>query len=297
MMTNLRRQRLPGVTLISSLLFLLIVRSINADNYVLTSADHKSLMVGMGCFWCGEEAFERYAPGVIEAVSGYAGGDNDNPTYGYHPGHNEVVLVEYDPNKTSYEVLLEYAWKNLDPFNGRGQFCDRGTSYLPQVFYSTLEEKLIGERVLKKILEDYPMWNIDDLMVPILDRPKFWIAEEYHQNYYIKNPGNYLYYKNVCGRKNRLIEVWGEDVYKCYHDAESACTLGGKNTVTNTFGDEVQTEINRKGINKEGKAAFLQYKYIVIISVIGAIFVFGIVVYSFVFKPAKKKKRTHGKGK
>jgi len=284
-MTNLLRQLVPNATF---LLFLLMVEPIDADNYVLTSPEHKSLMVGMGCFWCGEEAFERYAPGVVEAVSGYAGGDNLNPTYRNHPGHNEVVLVEYDPKKTSYEVLLGYAWKNLDPFNGRGQFCDRGTSYLPQVFYGTLEEKMVAEDVLTKILADYQSWEPNDLIVPILSRPKFWIAEEYHQNYYIKNSGNYNYYKNACGRKNRLIEVWGDDEYKCYHDKESSCFLN--NTVTNAYGEEVVAEINVKGV-EQGKASLLPYKYIVAICVVGAILLMGVAVYLGMIRVAKQNKK------
>lgn len=304
-MMNLLTQISPNATFLSSVLFFLsIIKPSYADNYALTSPEHKSLMVGMGCFWCGEEAFERYGPGVVEAVSGYAGGDNENPTYGNHPGHNEVVLVEYDPQKTSYEVLLGYAWKNLDPFNAGGQFCDRGTSYLPQVFYGTLEEKLVAEDVLAEIVADYPQWDQNDLVVPILPRPAFWIAEEYHQDYYIKNPGNYNYYKNACGRKNRLIEVWGEDEYKCYHDKELLCfakntTLVTNNTsgeevvaytVTNTYGEEVAVETNIKNI-EQGKAALLPYKSIATISVAGAVLVFGIAGYCMYRRIAEQNRK------
>jgi len=201
-------------------------------NYELSSPDHESLVVAMGCFWCGEQAFEQYAPGVVEAVSGYSGANGiDNPTYRNHRGHYEVVLVEYDPTKTSYEVLIDYAWKNIDPFNGFGQFCDRGFSYLPAIFYANEDQRLAAERVKARVLEDNPTWNEEDLVVPILPRPRFWIAEEYHQDYYIKNPGNYGYYKNGCGRPKRLKQVWGEDVYECYHDLEGSCFAMGAKSV------------------------------------------------------------------
>ena len=92
-------------------------------------------------FWCAEQAFEQYAPGVIEAVSGYSGPSGiGNPTYRNHPGHYEVILIEYDPLKTTYKLLVEYAWRNIDPFNGAGQFCDYGPSYYPAIFYDTNEE-------------------------------------------------------------------------------------------------------------------------------------------------------------
>mmetsp|Transcript_14844 Transcript_14844/g.21081 ORF Transcript_14844/g.21081 Transcript_14844/m.21081 type:complete len:141 (+) Transcript_14844:333-755(+) len=102
---------------------------VEADDYTI-DPNNKSLLVALGCFWCAEQAFELYAPGVVEVVSGYAGGQNDNPTYRNHPGHYEVILIEYDPLKTSYELLVGYAWRNLDPFDGNGQFCDKGTSKL-----------------------------------------------------------------------------------------------------------------------------------------------------------------------
>merc|ERR1712232_442612 len=155
-----------------------------ADDYILTNSTHKSLVVALGCFWCAEQAFEQYAPGVVEAVSGYACGTsaanttgapecNDYPTYRNHPGHYEVILIEYDPTKTSYEVLVRYAWRNLDPFDGEGQFCDKGTSYLPAIFYSNEEERIAADNVLTEILQEYPEWNADDIAVPNLPRPTF----------------------------------------------------------------------------------------------------------------------------
>lgn len=256
------------------------------DNYAVADG-HKSLLAAMGCFWCGEQAFEQYAPGVREAVSGYAGGSNDHPTYKNHAkyGHYEVVLVEYDPNKTSYETLVEYAWRNIDPFDSRGQFCDKGTSYRPAIFYGTEEERSAAERVLAGILEVRPEWDEDSIAVPVLERPVFWMAEDYHQDYYIKKPRNYGFYKNACGRTNRLKTVWGEDEYKCYHDTSLSC-FGGN--VTNDEGVEVVAEVNLK--NAPGESSFLLPTWGVVVVSIAA-FVFAVIFGVCLWSCAEKKKR------
>mmetsp|Transcript_2368 Transcript_2368/g.5463 ORF Transcript_2368/g.5463 Transcript_2368/m.5463 type:complete len:307 (-) Transcript_2368:702-1622(-) len=282
---------------------------VSADDYTVAES-HKSLLVAVGCFWCGEQAFEQYAPGVVEAVSGYAGGTNDNPTYKNHPGHYEVVLIEYDPTKTSYELLVEYAYRNLDPFDGNGQFCDKGASYHPAIFFATEEEQLRAEEVLAEILELYPDWSEESIKVPILERPKFWKAEEYHQDYYIKNPSNYGYYKNRCGRSQRLKEVWGEDQFKCYHDEDFTCwtdtttnttttattTLdgdyesddesdsdsnggigpGGLATVKNENGEVVAAESNAKNAPAETSARLATWAKVVIAIVCGVVGLIGL---------------------
>ena len=255
-----------------------LIQATNNDTYTLSSPNHKSAMFAMGCFWCAEEAFEHYAPGVIEAVSGYAGGINTFPTYRNHPGHYEVILVEYDPTKTSYEVMVQYAWRNLDPFDNDGQFCDRGSSYRPAIFYETENERIVAEHIfqhhiLNKANND--SWNEKNIPVPLLQRPTFWKAENYHQNYYIKNPGNYGYYKNACRRTKRLQQVWGQDVYDCYHSLNSSCFQ----TVVNEDGMSVIADINIKGIG-EIKPALLPKKSIVLIScvMIVSVFVIGGVV-------------------
>jgi len=252
------------------------------DTYTLSSPSHKSAVFAMGCFWCGEEAFEHYAPGVTEAVSGYAGGENTYPTYRNHPGHYEVVLVEYDPTKTSYEVLVEYAFRNIDPFDGRGQFCDKGSSYFPAIFYETAEEQIQAAIVLQNILNE-TSWDESTLQVPFLKRPTFWKAEEYHQDYYIKNPGNYGFYKNACGRTKRLKEVWGEETYDCYHDLDVPC----KDAILNANGTIVKADINVKGI-EEGKAALLGRKHIVLTSLLCAL-VAVLGVYFFVTRKVHTK--------
>lgn len=267
---------------------------VNADDYTVTEGN-KSFLAAVGCFWCGEQAFEQYAPGVVEVVSGYAGGTNSNPTYRNHPGHYEVILIEYDPEKTSYEVLVNYGYRNIDPFDGNGQFCDKGSSYYPAIFYSTEEEQIIAETVLAQILELYPDWSKDDIQAPILERPKFWRAEKYHQDCYIKNPSNYGYYKNACGRNQRLKEVWGEEEYKCYHDEDYACfadtnttiiddetgkevKVEGVATVVNDSGEVVQAESNIKNAPKE-IAGLLPRWALVLASILGAVVGIGIVIF------------------
>jgi len=123
-----------------------------------------------------EQAFEVYAPGVVEAVSGYSGPNCiDNPSYKNHPGCYEVILIEYDPLQTTYKLMLDYAWRNIDPYNGNGQFCDRGPSYFPGIFYATEEERVAAEQVKEEILEEYG-WDESTLQVPLVERPKFWTA-------------------------------------------------------------------------------------------------------------------------
>jgi len=233
-------------------IFLLLSSNTNGnknDDYTI-SPNNKSFLAALGCFWCAEQAFEQYAPGVIEAVSGYAGPNgNSNPTYRNHPGHYEVVLVEYDPTLTSFELLVEYAFRNLDPFDARGQFCDEGSSYLPAIFYANEEERSVVEGVRGEILATRPSWDASSVAVTIMERPTFWKAEEYHQNYYIKNPGDYGYYKKACGRTARLKEVWGEEEYYCYHDLELSCLVNG--TVFNEEGVEVDAVVNLKNAPEE----------------------------------------------
>mmetsp|Transcript_36663 Transcript_36663/g.74733 ORF Transcript_36663/g.74733 Transcript_36663/m.74733 type:complete len:306 (+) Transcript_36663:230-1147(+) len=267
---TMSRSHLHSTLVAIILLFACIATVVVADDYTVAPGN-KSLLVALGCFWCAEQAFEQYAPGVVEAVSGYAGGTNDSPTYRNHPGHFEVILIEYDPTKTSYELLVNYAWRNLDPFDAIGQFCDKGTSYRPAIFYETEEERLVAESVRSEILEQYPDWTEEDevVVVPNLERPKFWTAEEYHQNYYIKNPNNYGYYKERCGRTQRLKQVWGEDEYRCYHDLESTCF---NMTVVNEVGEEVVAEVNVKEAPPE-KAGVMPNWAIIVVSVAAAVFV------------------------
>lgn len=256
-------------------------------NYALTSSTHKSLLIAAGCFWCAEQAYEQYAPGVIEVVSGYAGSDGiESPTYRNHPGHYEVILIEYDPNSTSYELLLQYAWRNLDPFDQYGQFCDRGFSYQSALFYANEEEKLIAEQVRSEVLDLHPDWDNESVVVPLLERPFFWRAEGYHQDYYIKNPWNYEYYKERCGRTKRLKKVWGEEQYNCYHDLELTCF---NKTAVNEDGVSIEAVVNVKNAPEESGKVRGAPVWGIIVAVVFAVGVLCLLVVGFMTPSCKKK--------
>ena len=161
-----------------------------------------------GCFWCLEHDLEKL-DGVISAESGYSGGDIINPTYENHTGHQEVVKVSFNTDITSYKDLLDRYWINIDPFDGDGQFCDRGNSYKPIIFTSNEEQKYEAKESKDSISLALNI-PTDQLKVEILEAKTFWIAEEYHQDYAVKNPLKYKFYRSSCGRDNRLKKVWGE---------------------------------------------------------------------------------------
>ena len=164
-----------------------------------------SLVLAGGCFWCMEAAYQD-VPGVTEVVSGFSGGSHPNPTYkGRHDGHYEAVVVTYDPERISLKTLLDLYWVNVDPFDDGGQFCDRGESYRPAIFVDGPRERELAEASLAEVEALFPN---RDVVVPILPRQKFFPVEEYHQDYYKKNPLRYKYYRFGCGRDQRLDEIW-----------------------------------------------------------------------------------------
>ena len=173
------------------------------------TAGQASAVFAGGCFWCVEEAFDKL-PGVVATTSGYTGGTVENPTYRQvsagGTGHFEAVKVEYDPAQVSYEQLLDTFWKNVDPFDPIGQFCDKGESYLSAVFVGNEEEKLLAEADKSEISAKFAM----PVATAILPEAQFYPAEDYHQDYYKKNPARYKYYKWGCGRAQRLEEIWGK---------------------------------------------------------------------------------------
>ena len=171
-------------------------------------AESQEAIFAGGCFWCLEHDLEKI-DGVVSVESGYSGGDLTNPTYQNHIGHQEVVKVIFNSDIISYKDLLENYWINVDPFDDKGQFCDRGDSYKPVIFTSNEEQK----REVKDSQENIALaLNIplDQLKVEIIDSKTFWIAEKYHQDYAVNNPLKYSFYRTSCGRDNRLKKVWGE---------------------------------------------------------------------------------------
>ena len=163
-----------------------------------------------GCFWCMEPPYDRL-PGVISTTSGYIGGKTVNPTYRQvvagDTGHAEAVQVVYDPAKISYEKLLEVFWRNVDPFDAGGQFCDRGDSYRTGIFVHDQEQLRLAQASKKQVEAKLKK----RVVIEIVLAPKFYPAEDYHQDYYVKNPVRYKFYRQNCGRDTRLREVWGAE--------------------------------------------------------------------------------------
>ena len=164
-----------------------------------------------GCFWCSEEAFEK-VPGVVSVVSGYIDGKTKNPSYDLvssgMTGHTEAVEVKFDPAKVSYEKLLDTFWINHDPTYTDRQFCDHGSQYRPGIFWHTEEQRTLAEASKAKY-EKLKTFR-QPILTPIVKASQFWPAEEYHQDYYKKNPARYKLYATGCGRYARLDELWGK---------------------------------------------------------------------------------------
>ncbi len=162
-----------------------------------------------GCFWCTESDFEKL-PGVVEAVSGYAGGDGANPTYEDYArkGYVEVIQVRYDPRKVSYQELLDYFWRHVDPTDAGGQFVDRGRQYRSVIFHHDAGQKRLAEES-KKELEKSGRFT-RPIVTEILPFSTFYRAEDYHQDYYRKNPLRYKYYRHNSGRDQFLEGTWGK---------------------------------------------------------------------------------------
>lgn len=164
-----------------------------------------------GCFWCMEPPYDKL-DGVVSTTSGYMGGRKRNPSYeevsSGSTGHTEVVQVAYDPTKVSYETLLEVFWVNIDPTVKDRQFCDVGSQYRTTIFVGSPEQRKAAE-ASKAALEKSKPFK-DAIVTPIVDAGEFWPAEDYHQDYYQKNPVRYAYYRTGCGRDARLKQLWGD---------------------------------------------------------------------------------------
>ena len=186
------------VLILSGLLF--VISEVMAD---------KAIFAG-GCFWCMESDFEKLK-GVTNVVSGFTGGELKNPTYrGNHKGHYEAIEDTYNPEKISYQNLLDHYWVNVDPFDARGQFCDKGFSYLSAIFVENEKEQMLAEKSHKKVGEQFPDKKI---VTPILKTATFYPIkgeESYHQDYAKNNPVRYNVYRWNCGRDQRLKQIWGD---------------------------------------------------------------------------------------
>lgn len=174
-------------------------------------AESEEAIFAGGCFWCLEHDLEKL-DGVVSAESGYSGGDLINPTYQDHSGHQEVVKVIFDSDIISYKDLLKQYWVNIDPFDNNGQFCDRGDSYKPVIFTSNQEQKRDANES-QEIISVGLNIPLEQLKVDIVESKVFWLAENYHQDFAVKNPLKYNFYRTSCGRDNRLKKVWGEYKY------------------------------------------------------------------------------------
>lgn len=178
---------------------------------LLSTALHAETAVfAGGCFWCMEADFEK-VEGVSEVISGFTGGTLKDPTYnGNHEGHYEAVKVVYDPEVVSYRELLNHFWTNIDPFDDRGQFCDKGPSYLSAIFVADDQQRIPAEASRRKVVERFPDRKV---VTPILPASTFYPIkgeEDHHQDFYRKSPLRYKYYRWNCGRDQRLEEIWGE---------------------------------------------------------------------------------------
>ena len=164
-----------------------------------------------GCFWCTEADFDK-VPGVISTTSGYIGGRAANPTYEQvstgGTGHTEAVQVVFDPARVSYARLVEYYWRTIDPTVKDRQFCDGGSQYRTGIFVHDAEQKRIAEASKAALEKNKPFSG--PIVTEITQASTFYPAEDYHQDYYIKNPARYTYYRTGCGRDKRLKSLWGE---------------------------------------------------------------------------------------
>lgn len=176
------------------------------------SGESAAAVFAGGCFWCTESDFDK-VPGVLSTTSGYTGGRVANPTYeqvsGGNTGHIESVKVVYDPRRVSYAALVEHFFRTIDPLDGGGQFCDRGSQYRSAIFVANEQERQVAEGIkakLAKVLQK-------PIATELLPAAHFYPAEDYHQDYYEKNPIRYRFYRHNCGRDARVEKVWSESAH------------------------------------------------------------------------------------
>jgi peptide-methionine (S)-S-oxide reductase len=192
------------------LLFVLASAAGAADGPPAAAGKLEMATFAGGCFWCMEHPFDELR-GVVSVTVGYTGGQKSHPTYeevsSGTTGHAEAVQVVFDPSKISYNELLNVFWRNVDPTDGGGQFCDRGNQYRSEIFYHGDAQRKAAEESLQSLEKNKPFPG--KIVTRIVPATEFWPAEEYHQHYYKKNPLRYRFYRAGCGRDARLKELWG----------------------------------------------------------------------------------------
>lgn len=197
--------RLPAAMIVLLLSF--VGTAVAAEQSAGSPETAKATFAG-GCFWCMEPPFDKL-DGVLATVSGYTGGAKKNPTYeevsAGTTGHAEAVQVTYNPRKISYEKLLDVFWRNVDPLTAGRQFCDGGSQYRTAIFYHDADQKRLAEESKKALKSRFDK----PIVTEIVPASEFYPAEEYHQDYYKKNPLRYKFYRYSCGRDQRLEELWG----------------------------------------------------------------------------------------
>jgi peptide-methionine (S)-S-oxide reductase len=194
-----------------TLLLLITLLSLPAVADVQAEKQQQSAIFAGGCFWCMEPPFDKI-DGVLTTTAGYTAGHKKDPSYqevsAGSTGHTEAIRVQYDPNRVSYEELLEVFWKNIDPVAVDRQFCDSGSQYRSGIYYLDAEQQAAAIKSLQRLQSDKPFK--EDIATEIEPAGIFYPAEEYHQDYYLKNPLRYKYYRYSCGRDQRLTELWGD---------------------------------------------------------------------------------------
>ncbi len=199
-----------ALLIINSLIVCTVFNNAHSNTEQVSEKQLAKATFAGGCFWCMEPPYDKL-DGVISTTSGYIGGQKDNPTYrevsAGGTGHAEAVEIVYDPEQISYADLLEVFWQNIDPTVKDRQFCDPGNQYRTAIFYHDEEQKRLAEESKHALVESQRFKNI---FTEIVAASTFYVAEEYHQDYYRKNPLRYKYYRTSCGRDKRLKELWGK---------------------------------------------------------------------------------------
>ncbi|MDT8403463.1 peptide-methionine (S)-S-oxide reductase MsrA [Sulfuriflexus sp.] len=203
--------RLWLVLMVGALLPVTGIAQQNPGNEAKAVANHETAIFAGGCFWCVEADFDK-VPGVVNTVSGYIGGEKKNPTYeevsGGSTGHAEAVQITYDETRVSYEKLLDVFWHSVDPTTPERQFCDKGDQYRTAIFYTNEEQRKLAGVSKEALQRSRPF--AEPVVTEITRAGEFYPAEQYHQDYYKKNPIRYKFYRYTCGRDQRLEELWGK---------------------------------------------------------------------------------------